>query len=87
MLGLGVGDIYDESQLDVIRRQVLLNEGEVFNSSLLDDSLLRLNRLGIFEEIKPEEIALPVTPPVSSVSAQSWQPALSHPDKSREQYP
>jgi outer membrane protein insertion porin family len=39
---------------DVIRREVLLKERDVFNSSLLDDSLLRLNRLGIFDEIKPE---------------------------------
>ncbi|HMF00104.1 MAG TPA: outer membrane protein assembly factor BamA, partial [Terriglobia bacterium] len=39
----------------VIRREVLLEEGQVFNSSLWDLSLLRLNQLGYFEEIKNED--------------------------------
>src|SRR6266481_2833108 len=39
----------------VIRREVMVNEGEVFNSSLWDLSLLRLNQLGYFEEIKTED--------------------------------
>jgi outer membrane protein insertion porin family len=40
---------------DVMRREVLLKEGAVFNASLLDATLLRLNRLGLFEDIKPED--------------------------------
>ena len=39
----------------VIRREVLVEEGQVFNSTLWDLSLLRLNQLGFFEEIKNED--------------------------------
>ena len=39
----------------VIRREILLDEGQVFNSALWDTSLLRLNQLGYFEEIKNED--------------------------------
>ena len=39
----------------VIRREILVEEGQVFNSSLWDLSLLRLNQLGYFEEIKNED--------------------------------
>jgi outer membrane protein insertion porin family len=39
----------------VIRREVLLDEGQIFNSALWDTSLLRLNQLGYFEEIKNED--------------------------------
>src|SRR6266850_1238464 len=39
----------------VIRREVLVEEGQVFNSQLWDVSLLRLNQLGYFEEIKNED--------------------------------
>src|SRR5262249_57576556 len=39
----------------VIRREVMVNEGAVFNSSLWDLSLLRLNQLGYFEEVKNED--------------------------------
>ena len=46
----------------VIRRQVLVNEGEVFNSSLWDLSLLRLNQLGYFEEIKNEDAEIKPSP-------------------------
>jgi outer membrane protein insertion porin family len=42
----------------VIRREVLVEEGQVFNSSLWDLSLLRLNQLGYFEEIKNEDAEL-----------------------------
>jgi outer membrane protein insertion porin family len=38
----------------VIRRELLLNEGSVFNNHLWELSLLRLNQLGYFEKIKPE---------------------------------
>jgi beta-lactamase regulating signal transducer with metallopeptidase domain len=47
---------------DVIRREVLLKEGEVFNSSLLDDTRVRLNQMGIFEEIKPEDARIDLLP-------------------------
>ncbi len=39
----------------VIRREILVDEGQVFNSQLWDISLLRLNQLGYFEEIKTED--------------------------------
>ncbi|MFQ5777900.1 MAG: outer membrane protein assembly factor BamA [Terriglobia bacterium] len=38
----------------VIRRQLLLDEGSMFNSRLWELSVLRLNQLGFFEELKPE---------------------------------
>jgi outer membrane protein insertion porin family len=38
----------------VIRREILLNEGDLFNNRLWEMSLLRLNQLGYFENIKPE---------------------------------
>ncbi|MBI2149699.1 MAG: outer membrane protein assembly factor BamA [Acidobacteria bacterium] len=39
----------------VIRREVMVEEGQIFNSSLWDISLQRLNQLGYFEEIKTED--------------------------------
>jgi len=39
----------------VIRREVMVAEGQVFNSSAWDMSLQRLNQLGYFEEIKTED--------------------------------
>src|SRR6185295_1431697 len=39
----------------VIRREVTLMEGYVFNSQSLDVSRMRLNQLGYFEEIKEED--------------------------------
>jgi len=47
---------------DVLRREILLKEGEVFNSSLLDNALLRLNQMGVFEGIKPEDVAIDILP-------------------------
>ena len=41
----------------VIRRELLLNDGDPFNSQAWDISVLRLNQLGYFEEIKAEEDA------------------------------
>ncbi len=38
----------------VIRREILLDEGSIFNSRLWEHSVLRLNQLGYFEELKPE---------------------------------
>ena len=39
----------------VIRREVMVEEGQIFNSAYWDMSLQRLNQLGYFEEIKPED--------------------------------
>src|SRR6185295_15531165 len=39
----------------VIRREVMVEEGRIFNSSAWDMSLQRLNQLGYFEEIKTED--------------------------------
>ena len=39
----------------VIRRELALEEGQVYNSRLWEMSLLRLNQLGYFEQLKPEE--------------------------------
>ena len=42
----------------VIRRELLLDEGQIFNNRLWEMSLLRLNQLGYFETIKPENAEL-----------------------------
>jgi outer membrane protein insertion porin family len=42
----------------VIRRQLLLDEGQVYNNRLWELSLLRLNQLGYFDAIKPENAEL-----------------------------
>ena len=39
----------------VIRRELAVEEGQVYNSRLWELSLLRLNQLGYFEPLKPEE--------------------------------
>src|SRR5215831_247695 len=39
----------------VIRREVLLNEGDAYNKRLWDLSMLRLNQLGLFDEIKEKD--------------------------------
>jgi outer membrane protein insertion porin family len=39
----------------VIRRQLLIDEGDVYNSTLWDASILRLNQLGYFETLKENE--------------------------------
>lgn len=39
---------------NVLRREVLINEGEPFNQTLWELSILRLNQLGYFNEIKDE---------------------------------
>src|SRR5438093_1041188 len=39
----------------VIRREVMVDEGQVFNSALWDVSIQRLNQLGYFDEIKTED--------------------------------
>jgi outer membrane protein insertion porin family len=42
----------------VIRRELLIDEGQVFNNRLWELSLLRLNQLGYFDTIKPESAEL-----------------------------
>ena len=39
----------------VMRREVALNEGDPYNKRLWDFSILRLNQLGLFEEIKEKD--------------------------------
>jgi outer membrane protein insertion porin family len=39
----------------VIRREMLVNEGEIFSTALFDISLLRLNQLGFFDILKQED--------------------------------
>src|SRR5205085_8455400 len=39
----------------VVRRELLVQEGQVFNSRLWELSVLRLNQLNYFESLKPEE--------------------------------
>jgi len=39
----------------VIRREIVLEEGQQYNSRLWEFSLLRLNQLGYFEQLKPED--------------------------------
>jgi outer membrane protein insertion porin family len=39
----------------VIRREIALEEGQVYNSRLWELSLLRLNQLGYFEQLKPDD--------------------------------
>jgi len=42
----------------VIRREILLDEGQIFNNHLWELSILRLNQLNYFETIKPENADL-----------------------------
>lgn len=39
----------------VIRRQLLINEGDLYSQQLWDASILRLNQLGYFDPLKPED--------------------------------
>jgi outer membrane protein insertion porin family len=39
----------------VIRREVALEEGNIYNSRLWEVSLLRLNQLGYFDQLKPDD--------------------------------
>ena len=42
----------------VIRREIMVNEGDIFNSTSWDKSLQRLNQLGYFEPIRQEDVEL-----------------------------
>ncbi len=39
----------------VIRREIVLEEGSIYNSRLWELSLLRLNQLGYFDQLKPDD--------------------------------
>ncbi|MBV9084434.1 MAG: outer membrane protein assembly factor BamA, partial [Acidobacteriaceae bacterium] len=41
----------------VIRRELLINEGDLYSNQLWETSILRLNQLGYFEPLKPEDAA------------------------------
>ncbi|MBM3745024.1 MAG: outer membrane protein assembly factor BamA [Acidobacteria bacterium] len=41
----------------VIRRELLIDEGDIYNTHLWEVSILRLNQLGYFEQLKKEEAA------------------------------
>ena len=41
----------------VIRRELLLDEGDLYNNRLWEYSILRLNQLGFFNQLKPETAA------------------------------
>jgi beta-lactamase regulating signal transducer with metallopeptidase domain len=47
---------------ELIRREILIKEGEIFNSSLWDLSLSRLNQLGYFDEIKYDDVRIKLSP-------------------------
>ena len=46
----------------VIRREIMVQEGQIFNSNVWDMSLQRLNQLGYFEEIKTEDAEVKPNP-------------------------
>ncbi len=41
----------------VIRRELLINEGDLFSNRLWETSILKLNQLGFFDPLKPEDAA------------------------------
>ncbi|MDQ2843353.1 MAG: outer membrane protein assembly factor BamA [Acidobacteriota bacterium] len=41
----------------VIRREMLIDEGDLYSRQLFDTSILRLNQLGYFDPLKPEDAA------------------------------
>ncbi|HEY2384715.1 MAG TPA: outer membrane protein assembly factor BamA [Terriglobia bacterium] len=53
----------------VIRREIMIDEGQVFDSALWDMSMQRLNQLAYFDEIKPEDadIKLNQNPPTVDI--------------------
>lgn len=51
----------------VIRRQLLLDEGNIFNTTFWDYSVLRVNQLGFFDEVKKESYEIRQNPKDSTV--------------------
>jgi outer membrane protein insertion porin family len=50
----------------VIRREILIDEGQIYNTRMWEISILRLNQLGYFEQLKAEEAATITRDPKSS---------------------
>jgi outer membrane protein insertion porin family len=46
----------------VIRREIMVDEGKIFNSTLWDTSMQRLNQLGYFEPVRQEDVELKPSP-------------------------
>src|SRR5262249_17955217 len=46
----------------VIRREIMLDEGQLFNSTLWDQSIQRLNQLGYFEPLQPQDAEIKPSP-------------------------
>lgn len=51
----------------VMRREFLIDEGEVFNSFRLEQSILRLNQLGFFEKIEEKDYEVKPDPNTATV--------------------
>lgn len=51
----------------VLRREFLIDEGDVFNSKLLELSILKLNQLGFFEKIEEKDYEVKPDPKTSQV--------------------
>ncbi len=51
----------------VIRREIRIDEGQVFNSTLWEQSMQRLNQLSYFDEIKPEDAEIKMNPADSTI--------------------
>jgi outer membrane protein insertion porin family len=51
----------------VIRRELLLDEGNIFSLSLWDYSILRINQLGFFDNVKKEDYEIHQNPKDSTV--------------------
>jgi len=47
---------------EVLQREILLKEGSVFNPALMEYAMLRINYLGLFEEIKREDFQVTLSP-------------------------
>ncbi len=57
----------------VIRRELLLDEGDMFNTRLWDLSILRLNQLGYFDPLMSEESAKPGEEPSTEMRRDTRQ--------------
>ncbi len=52
---------------ELLRSKLSIKEGDVYNRSLFEKSLLRLNRMGIFEMVKEEDVGLHTNEKAKSV--------------------
>ena len=65
-------------QFKVIRREVLIDEGQIFNNHLWELSILRLNQLGYFEPLKAGDAAADISLEVESAAARDDLDGLPH---------